>query len=379
MLTFCKNIARFGWMVSLTVFVLVLSSCSDESVYIDPGSSSLAVGTLKGVVRGNGALLEGATVKTIPSTISDTTSAIGEYTLEGLPAQTIQLVVEAPGFVSQSRLVSVVSGKTYIVNFSLIPSTSLGHLTGTITDGFIPLEGVSVSTVPPSFSSLTGADGRYDYNNVAAGVYKINAFLVGFWPVGIYSTAQNGVESIGNMALARRTDGVISGLVIDSAGTPIGGASVFIFWDEESASTLTGSDGFFTFANLPTGYYIVTASATNYYNGSHSLRAYGGLETNGTVVMTLASAVAPIPGALAGTVWDQDYYPIDGAIVTLDEGTATPVSTVTLTDGTYYFPDVTSGTHSVSAGHVDYTSSTINVDVGSNLTADATFALKKTG
>jgi hypothetical protein len=376
---FRKNIVSFGWIATLTAFVLVLSSCSNETTFIDPGNSSLTVGNLKGVVRGNGALIEGANVSTIPPTISDTTSAIGGYMLDGLPAQSLQMVVEASGFVTDTRSVSVVAGKTYSVDFSLVPSTSLGHLTGTITDGFIPLSEVSVSTVPPSFSSLTGADGRYDYNNVTAGIYKISAFRVGFWPVSIFTTAENGLETIKDIALARRTDGVISGVIIDSAGTPISGASVFIFWDEEYASTLTGSDGVFSFGNLTTGYYIVTASSVNYYNGSHSLRAYGGVESNGTVVMTLASVASPVPGAVAGTVWDQDYYPVSGAIVTLDEGTGTPVTTATLTDGTYYFSGVVAGTHSVSAAHPDYTGSTISVGVGSNLTADATFALKKTG
>ena len=171
-------------------------------------------------------------------------------------------------------MVSVVAGQTYSVDFDLVPSAFLGRLTGTITDGYIPLQGVTVSTVPSTFSYETDGDGIYDYTNVQSGKYRIDAFLVGFWPVSIYLDAINGEVSTGNIALGRRNDGVVSGNVIDSAGNPVAGAGVSLFWDEEVLSTTSGTDGSFAFYNVTTGYYIVTASATNYYSGSHSLRAY---------------------------------------------------------------------------------------------------------
>lgn len=370
---------RFLWILPLFCMVFILSSCRDESEYVDPGSSSLGVGSINGTIRGDGALLEGADITTVPETISDASSAIGEYSLDGLAPQSLKLVVEKAGYVTQTRNVSIVAGKTYTVDFDLTPSTALGRLTGTVSDGYIPLEGVTVSTVPSTFSYLTGADGRYDYNNVQAGKYRVDASLVGFWPVSIYVDAIDGVVTTSDISLGRRNDGIISGYALDNAGNAVAGAAVSIFWDEEVRYTTSGTDGFFAFYNVTTGYYIITASATNYYNGSHSLRAYGGVESNGTVILSLTSTPSPVPGAIAGTVFDEDYLPISGATVTLNPASATPVTTTSETDGSYFFTDVSSGTHTLTADEASHVSDSITVDVGPNITGDGVFALKRTG
>ena len=70
---------------------------------------------------------------------------------------------------------------------------------------------------------------------------------------------------------------------------------------------------------------------------------------------------------------------MSGAIVTLDPASATPVTATTLDDGTYFFSDVTSGTHTLRADHPDHVSDSITVDVGGNITGDGVFTLKRTG
>ena len=82
------------------------------------------------------------------------------------------------------------------------------------------------------------------------------------------------------------------------------------------------------------------------------------------------------PGAIAGTVWDEDYNPVSGAMVTLDGAGASPSTTTTQINGKYYFTSVSSDNHQVTADHGDYVSDSQEVEVGTNVTASLSFNLK---
>ena len=187
------------WTPLLVLALVFIWSCGNDTDTVDPGSSALGVGSLTGTVRGNGALLENATVRTIPETISTQTNAIGQYTLNGLSPQSFFVSVSAAGYTSDAKQASIIAGRTLTLDFSLIPTTALGRLTGTITDGDIPLRDVSISTVPATFSAITTASGTYDFTNVALGTYKISAQRIGFWPATIYVQSEAGKTTVGNM------------------------------------------------------------------------------------------------------------------------------------------------------------------------------------
>ena len=372
------------WTPFLMLALAFIWSCGNDTDAVDPGSSALGVGSITGTVRGNGALLENATVETIPPTISVQTNAVGQYTLNGLVPQSFDVSVSAAGYTSSAKAASIIAGRTLNLDFNLIPATALGRLTGTITDGDIPLERVAISTVPATFSVVTTASGTYDFNNVALGTYSISASRVGFWPTTIYVQSEAGKTTVGNIGLGRRDDAVITGIIRDVAGNPIANAVVTLFWDDKARSKTTGADGAFRFdktdtreLSLETDFYIVTASATNYYSGSRAFEAFGGIEVDGTVVLNLSSTVPPVPGAIAGTIWDEDYYSISGATVTLDAASPTPSTTTTQADGRYYFGSVATGSHTISVTHPSYIADAKPFDVGTNVTTDASFNLKR--
>ncbi len=69
--------------------------------------------------------------------------------------------------------------------------------------------------------------------------------------------------------------------------------------------------------------------------------------------------------------------PVNGATVTIDPVSATPRTTTTLSDGRYYFVDVSSAVHSLAATASGFVDGSITASVGSNVTADAPFILKR--
>lgn len=369
---------RWGVMaLSLCGLVFVWSCSTEEVAALDPGSATLAVGTVTGTITASGAPLEGARVFTVPPTVEATTDALGRYTLPGLLAQTLGLVVEASGFVRATATVSIIAGRTVVKDLSLTSDSALGRLRGVITDGEIPLERVGVATSPSSFSVVTAGDGLYDFTGVAPGVYRIDAFRVGFHPGVLRLTVLPGATTTGDLCLGRRSDAIIAGTVRDAAGTPVNNALVEVFRDTEAWWTTTGADGAFQFTGLVTGFYVIGVTATGYYPGSRSLEAWGGVPVNGDVVLSLTSTLPPLPGAVAGTVWDEDYVPLPGATVSLDPASATPRTTTVDALGRYVFASVPTGTHTVEASDPDHLTGTLSVAVGTSITANASFALKR--
>jgi len=359
----------------LTAFAM--SCATDDSEFLDPGSANLGVGTVTGTVTFNGAPLEGVVINTTPFASTAFTDPLGRFTMPGLIPQTLIISASKTGFTTAFDTVTIIAGRTVTLDISIIPSSTLGGLSGTITDGDLPLERVSVTTIPPTLNIVTTGDGRYDMPLVQAGTYRVDAFRVGFMPGRVYLVAEPGETVVGDIAMARRTDGIIFGQVLDAAANPIANASVTIFYDSDAQSTVTGSDGSFTFHDLTTGYYVISATALGYYPGSRSIEAWGGIPVNGDVVLSLQGTVPPLPGSIAGTVWDSSYLPLAGALVTLDPAGPTPVTTVTGSDGRYVIPSVAMGIYDISAGMTDYVTSTRSIEVGPTITADGWFVLKR--
>lgn len=73
------------------------------------------------------------------------------------------------------------------------PTTTLGKIAGTVTTGGgAPVAGASVSTIPATQSMLTGADGKFVFNDVAAGTYVVSAAKEGLNPSSTTVTVGEG-------------------------------------------------------------------------------------------------------------------------------------------------------------------------------------------
>ena len=156
-----------------------------ESVSLESGSNThdvvltpIPTAAVSGIVSSStGGVIAGATVKAGSATA--TTGADGGFTLENLPVGNATLVTIAPGFNQLSEGVSLAAG-TNVHDIVLIP-IPIATVTGTVTSttgAVIAGASVTIGTI----TSVTGADGGYELQNVPVGHVMIGTNAPGFAP-----------------------------------------------------------------------------------------------------------------------------------------------------------------------------------------------------
>src|SRR5262249_13055079 len=165
--------------------------------------------------------------------------------------------------------------------------------------------------------------GSYD------GDYTITADASGFTSKTYTITIQNGATVPLNFPLAKL--GSITGVVADSAGTPIAGATV----TSGSVSSKSDAAGRYALNMVAPGNYTVTAIARGFETG-HA----GATVTDGGTTNTNFRLAKAVTGAIAGNVSDDDG-PL-GATVTA-ETVWGEISAVTDTDGNYTLSGLPAG------------------------------------
>jgi hypothetical protein len=159
--------------------------------------------------------------------------------------------------------------------------------------------------------------------------------------------------------------GSITGTAQDSQ-TTVGIANALVSLSPTGLSTVTSSNGTFSFASVPADTYTLSASATGYQTASASVTVTAGHNAN--INLHLVSTV-PI-GSVQGVVKSGGTGKVVvGATVTLTPGV---LATVTDSTGYYGFPNVTPGTYTLTitaAGYQSY-SQTITVASGRSVKAN---------
>lgn len=134
-----------------------------------------------------------------------------------------------------------------------VDAARLGNVVVTLSgpDGrALPGETVAVG----SRSSFADADGRVQLDGVTAGELVVRAAPAGMRPVAHRVRVEPGRTLTVPLRFEYVTSGTLGleGLVVDDAGAPIRGASVYLGNDErESRAARTGDDGRFAFESLP--------------------------------------------------------------------------------------------------------------------------------
>ncbi|HVH64993.1 MAG TPA: carboxypeptidase regulatory-like domain-containing protein [Candidatus Acidoferrum sp.] len=158
--------------------------------------------------------------------------------------------------------------------------------------------------------------------------------------------------------------GSISGTVQDSQ-TAVGIANALVWLSPTNASTVSGSNGAFTFASVPAQTYTVTASATGYQTGSSTITVTAG--RNAKINLHLVST-AP-SGSVQGVVRNN----ATGQAVVGLQLTLTPGGENAITDGSGYygFPNVAPGTYTLTIVFPGYQPFSLTITVTSGHTARA--------
>ncbi len=131
--------------------------------------------------------------------------------------------------------------------------------------------------------------------------------------------------------------GAVSGTVYDVTGNPVAGAKVVLYrWDIGSfvffSETTTGTDGNYSFSNVPTGRVMVA-----YMDGTTEVARTNGLLMADGEILTLD--VNGTGATIIGTVYDMYGQPVKGAYISLDNGTCT----LTRGDGSFICTGVPTG------------------------------------
>jgi len=163
--------------------------------------------------------------------------------------------------------------------------------------------------------------------------------------------------------------GSVSGIVADDEGNPLGG--VLITLDDGDPATMdmtttTAPDGTYEFTNVPVGTYTILQEQPEDYasvsdeDGTPEDPSVG--DNDGIVNDAIPVKVEPgesdenndfieqpNTGTVSGIVEDADGNPLEGVVLTLDDGDAATVDPTETTgaDGTYIFTDVPAGTYDV--------------------------------
>ena len=84
-----------------------------------------------------------------------------------------------------------------------------GQIQGIVTNASTnePIQGVNISLSPTGLSAVTGSDGRYEFNDLEAGQYTVQAMKSGFESNTKRITIVGGKIASGDMMLTRMTNG----------------------------------------------------------------------------------------------------------------------------------------------------------------------------
>lgn len=196
-------------------------------------------------------------------TLTATTDSNGFYVFDTVPAgdHTIDIPNPPDGYTidSQPGPLTVPEDSEEPIteqDFILAPNPSLS---GTVTAGGSPVGGVLVSIDGPSgpMSTLTNADGTYEFDRLEPGDYTItveppDGYVVD-GPDTLTPTVADDDVSDQDFALARL--GALGGTVTDADGNPLGGVTVIVSGPDGEHALTTDAEGGYFLGELEPGDY----------------------------------------------------------------------------------------------------------------------------
>jgi hypothetical protein len=247
------------------------------------------------------------------------------------------------------------------------PAASLGINEGdlwvNVTDNADrPIADANITVTGNTSYWHTLANGTIVIRNLSAGSHYINASMDGYSPsLNNPVTIVDGALRFISLVVQGET---LSGFVQSKDGTAISGANVSIFghpwWVSSSPS------GVFSLMGIPTGDYIVLASAAEYSSALKQVQV-----TVGKPVPPLLFKLNYSLGSISGYVSD-GAAPLSSATVSIVVNQI-KLSISTSSIGYYQIPGIPTGNYTVTAtkeGYADAVNSTVHVSNGSETIVD---------
>lgn len=274
-------------------------------------------GSIRGKVLSARSLtsIENALVTTVPATSSVRTNAEGDYTISDVPAGTYAVHAERPDSGVGTTTINVLAGRETPADVLLSRSAdTTGSISGRVTDDKgAAVSDVSITTLPVLSSVRTNSDGRFQFSNVAPGVYVVKARKdgVGFGEVQVSVTV--GALATADITLSPQDPllGMIRGRVTNRAtGANLKDVRVRLVGTAVSVST--NADGTYQFNNVTPG--IVSLE----FEWESWTKIYSiEVKTNEVTVLNVRAGQSSVVPAITNGLFA--FYPCDGSAEDLSE------------------------------------------------------------
>jgi len=318
-------------------------------------SSGTAVPGATVTLRSGGGVTSGTT----------TTGSSGTYSFSNLSDGTWSVQASKFGYSASSQQSVTLSGADVTgIDLTITLSAPPHGISGTVSDsGGSAVSGATVTLRSgggvANGTVTTGSSGIYSFSNLSDGSWSVQATKSGYYasvqqPVTLSGADVTGIDL--TMTAAPASHG-ISGMVRDSSGTAVSGATVTLRsgGGVANGTVTTGSSGTYSFSNLSDGSWSVQATKPGYSASSQQSVTLSGADATG---INLTMTAAPVAHGISGTVRDNGGTAVSGATVTLRSGGGVANGTVTTgSSGTYSFSNLSDGSWSVQAAKSGYSAS----------------------
>ncbi|QDB79136.1 carboxypeptidase regulatory-like domain-containing protein [Georgenia wutianyii] len=319
--------------------------------------------------------------------VETTAGPDGAYVLPRLPAPgTYELTFTAEGYAPTTITERITGGQQRFAQHVRL-AAGAGQISGTVTDGVLPLGGVTVRTTVADAEVVVGTPtvgqvGTFVVPGLPTpGTYVLTFDLEGYTSASAVVDLTAGQSHTDLAVVLRGGAGTVTGRVTLPTGAGLGGVAVTAGGAETTlaATTLTAGDvGSFTLSGLAPGTYTLTFTHPGYRSVSVPVDLTDGPPA------PVAVTLHPATGRIEGIVTDGGRGAV-GVDVTATDGRTTRTTTTTTrppsspgganTPGYYLFADLPAGTYTVSVAIDGRVESTGVVRVTAGATASRNLAL----
>ncbi|AKQ63630.1 regulator of chromosome condensation, RCC1 [Myxococcus hansupus] len=325
---------------------------------------SLGRGDVSGTVQlSDGASPEGVTLTLVRSGATTTTDAQGRFSFTNLPQGDDTLRAQKEGYATAEQPVSVRHAAPATLSFTL--TRTQGRVAGVIQlEGASDHSGATVTMTASGATATTDAQGRYAFENVPVGTHALVIQRDLYAQVQRSAVVSAGATATVSVTLARLRGNLQGNIRLTGA---IQHAGTTVTLDEAGLTSTTDAQGRYTFSNVPTGTYTLTARRNAYTQVQRTVEVRAG------VTLSVSFNLEPLYGQLAGTIQLQGASNHAGITVTLDEAGLT---STTNAQGQYAFNNVTPGTYTLTARRNFYAQVQRTVEIQVGVTPAVSFTLE---
>ena len=186
----------------------------------------------------------------------------GRYTLAGLPAAAVTVIVTAPGHEPAAIALLAQPGSVTERDFTLAGSGVVSGVVRSAAQGGLPLAGAKVVITDPDgrvvASAVTSSDGGFSVQGAPSGTYALTASASGHLPAS-QQVRLNGYPETAQLTLPLERE--VHGFVRAPGGAPMPGISVTAASasGEIVATGVTDADGWYRLTGLSDGEHVLVA------------------------------------------------------------------------------------------------------------------------